>query len=1009
MFRKFVPMASVLALVLLLPCLVQAADVGKIMGTVTDATSGDAMIGANVILEGTTLGAATDMEGQYLILNVPPGVYNMVISVVGYSTARVENVIVNVDLTTIQDVQMEETVLEGQVVIVTAARPLVERNATNATRVLRLEDFQNLPMRDYTEVVATQPGVVAVGDAMHVRGGRQDEIAYYVDGVYINDLRTGEKMGDVPINSVEEISYQAGGFNAEYGFANSGVVNTTTKTGRSVYNINGEVITDSWLSQEEENLGTYSYGYNVYNMGLSGPIPGFNDKLRFFFTGERRYMEDRRPSVGMHPELVSLSQVATAEDPIDPLMYEIGDTVQIADLTQVEGPLPHNHESEWMFNGNLLFDLRPVQVKVGGHYWTSDFREYSQHRSLMEQSMKHYPTDEEHSYSMYGKVTHTVNPTTFYTANLSYHSHGTERGDGILGRKVADYGDLNDWNDNDLTVPFLVLDGTNPGDPYRFGSGVFDSISVFDDYYLNRSNSMAAKFDLTTQLLDVHEWKFGFEYRYNTLRRYSVTNPMQIAGTLGDNPPDDKDDVRAAYRAAYTDNFGYPIFFGDMGGAEVDPDNVLDSGDDGAKHPLIASAYLQDKLEISDLVLNIGLRWDMMDANDKKLDDPYDVPIDDDGFIIQDELVDTEAKHNFSPRIGIGFPVTDRTVFHAQYGKFVQQPQFSFLYTGWDYLAGQIQQGNQVDIGNPDLEPTKTTQYEVGLSQQLGENAALDVTAFYKEIRDLIVLRNRYLASPNTYPQYQNGDYGSVKGFSVNFDMRRTNRVSAHASYTLQFAGGTGSSAGGNFYVTWIGREYYPTFVAPLDFDQRHTGSLNVDIRTRADDGPMLMGGHPLGNLGLNVYWSFGSGLPYTPKRVGDTIFQARFSTAYPVAAINSAYTNWTQQMDLKLNKTFDVVGISMDAYLWVINVLGTKNPFNRKNDRFNYGLDINNTDYQGIYEATGLADDNGWLSTAEGQSWVANNGGAPAEELYSAYIDHPYNWGTPRQIRLGLRFDFNP
>jgi outer membrane receptor protein involved in Fe transport len=1008
MFRKLVPLASVLALVLLLPCLVLAGDVGKIMGTVTDSRTGAPMVGANVILEGTTLGAATDMEGQYLILNVPPGSYTMAVSVVGYSTARIENVIVNVDLTTIQDVQLEETVLEGQVVVVTAARPLVERDATNATRVLRLEDFQNMPMRDYTEVVATQPGVVAVGDAMHVRGGREDEIAYYVDGVYINDLRTGEKMGDVPINSVEEISYQAGGFNAEYGFANSGVVNTTTRTGRPTYNVNGEVITDSWLSQTEENLGAYSYGYNVYNMGVSGPVPGLNNKLRFFFTGERRYMEDRRPSVGVHPELVSLYQVATAENPIDP-MYEIGDTVQIADLTTVEGPLPHNHDSEWLFNGNLLFDLRPVQVKVGGHYWTSDFQEYSQYRSLMEEALKHYPTDEEFSYSMYGKVTHTVNPNTFYTATLSYHSHGTERGDGLLGRNIADYGDLSDWNENDLTVPFLVLDGTNPGSPYRFGSGVFDSISVFDDYYLNRSNSMGIKFDMTSQLLDVHEWKGGFEYRYNTMRRYSVTRPMQIAGTLADNPPEDDLDVRAAYRAGYTDNFGYPIYFGEMGGDPVDPSDVLDSGPDDAKHPIIASAYLQDKVEISDLVLNVGLRWDMMDANDKMMEDPYDIPLDEDGFIDQSQLIDTEAKHNFSPRIGIGFPVTDRTVFHAQFGKFVQQPQFEFLYTGWDYLAGQILQGNQVDIGNPDLEPTKTTQYEVGLSQQLGDNAALDLTAFYKEIRDLVVLRNRYLASPNTYPQYQNGDYGSVKGFSVNFNLRRTNRVAAHASYTLQFAGGTGSTSGGNFYVTWIGREYYPTFVAPLDFDQRHTGSLNLDIRTKADDGPMLMGGHPLGNMGINVYWSFGSGLPYTPKRIADTIFQARFSTAFPVAAINSAYTNWTQQMDLKLDKSVTLAGVTFDAYLWVINVLGTKNPFDRKNDRFNYGQEIGNTDYQGIYEATGLADDNGWLATPEGQAWVANNGGAPAEELYRAFIDHPYNWGTPRQIRLGLRFDFNP
>jgi len=404
----------------------------------------------------------------------------------------------------------------------------------------------------------------------------------------------------------------------------------------------------------------------------------------------------------------------------------------------------------------------------------------------------------------------------------------------------------------------------------------------------------------------------------------------------------------------------------------------------------------------------------MLDANDKRLKDPYDVTqaLDINGFIIADSLEDTEAQHNFSPRIGIGFPVTDRTVLHAQYGRFIQQPQLAYLYTGWDYLAGQILQGNQVDIGNPDLKSTKTTQYEIGLSQQVGENGALDVSAFYKEIRDLVILRNRYLAAPNTYPQYQNGDYGSVKGLTVNFDLRRVDRVSAHASYTLQFAGGTGSQAGSDWFITWISRAggYYPTNIAPLDFDQRHTGSFNFDIRTKPDDGPLLMRRHPFGKMGLNLNWSFGSGLPYTPKRIADTIFQANFSTAFPVGAINSARTDWVQQLDMKLDKSLNVAGVDFDAYVWVVNLLGTENPFSRKADRsVNYGQDINNTDYLGIFESTGLADDNGWLSTPEGQAWVRNNGGAPAEAQYRAYINHPYNWGTPRQIRLGLRFDFNP
>ena len=141
MRRKIVPLAGLLILGLLLPSLVLAGDTGKIMGTITDARTGDPMPGANVVLEGTTMGAATDRGGMFVILNVPARSYTMVVSVVGYTTTRIENVIAHVDLTTFQDVQLEETVLEGQIIVVTAARPLVERNVTNTSRILRLEDF----------------------------------------------------------------------------------------------------------------------------------------------------------------------------------------------------------------------------------------------------------------------------------------------------------------------------------------------------------------------------------------------------------------------------------------------------------------------------------------------------------------------------------------------------------------------------------------------------------------------------------------------------------------------------------------------------------------------------------------------------------------------------------------------------------------------------------------------------------------------------------------------------
>ncbi|UCE04902.1 MAG: TonB-dependent receptor, partial [bacterium] len=333
-----------------------------------------------------------------------------------------------------------------------------------------------------------------------------------------------------------------------------------------------------------------------------------------------------------------------------------------------------------------------------------------------------------------------------------------------------------------------------------------------------------------------------------------------------------------------------------------------------------------------------------------------------------------------------------------------------YLYTGWDYYGGQLAQGNQVTIGNPDLEPVTTTAYEVGFGQQIGLNSSLNITAYYKEIRDLIVLKNRIDAKPNVYPQYQNGDFGTVKGVSLNFRMRRTQRITANLNYTLQWARGTGSTAGTSFYITWIGTEYYPTFVAPLDYDQRHTISANVDFRTNPDDGPMLFGSHIFGDVGLNLLAQIGSGFPFTPKKIGETVFTARFSTAFPTAATNSHYTNWTYDLGLRLDKTIRISKMDFNVYLWITNLLDSKIPFNRRNDRGQDYFERSLADIgSGIYEATGRPDDNGFLDTVEGQKWAADNGGERAAAMYRARINMPQNWQAPRQIRFGVRFNINP
>ncbi len=975
-----------------LPATVLAGITGKIVGKVFDAQTKEPLPGANVIIKGTTFGAATDINGNYVILNVPPGTYTVSAGFIGYRTVSVQDVIVSVDLTTSRDFALPPEAVAMEEMVIVAERPLVNKNSTNETHIMTAEDIENLPLRNYAAAVATNTGVVMARNNMYVRGGRRDEVAFYVDGVYSNDLRTGQRVGEVPINSLEQINYQAGGFSAEYGFANSGVVIASSKVGGNSLKIFGEAITDEFLSETQKYLGTYSYGYNVYNLSMSGPL--FGNKVRFFGSAEKTFRRDRDPSSGVHPELkgkYTLEEINYTRSYLEDSL-KLDPAEWILPIEEKEGPLPNNALDRWALNGNLLFDFNPVRIKIGGNATIDTWNSYLHSYSLV--NRQHFPRNKAFNYSVYGKITHTLGSRTFYEATGYYTSHGSERGDPYFWRNVVDYFDKSDFNNNGLFTPYLPQDGIVPGSKIRLGSGVFTPRRPYTTYSLNRANVLGLKFDLTHQLGTVHEFKTGFEYRYNTLRRYDVGRTYQLAGIFANDP---NYDPRLAYRAAYTENYGYPVFFPNN---VVDPSNTLDQGLDGAKHPVIAAFYLQDKIELSDLVLNLGIRADYMDARDKKPIDPYRIKLKE-GKMDPAGLVDTEGNLSISPRIGLSFPVTDRTVFHAQWGKFVQQPELQYLYTGWDFFAGQLSQGNQVTVGNPDLKPVNTVSYEIGIGQQLGMNASLSITAYYKEISNLIVLKNRVNADPFVYPQYQNGDYGAVKGVSLNFRLRRTERVAGNVNYTLQYARGTGSTSDSDFYITWIGNEYYPTFLAPLDYDQRHTISVNVDFRFKPNDGPQLMGHYPFGNMGLNVLAQLGSGFPYTPKRVGDTVFGARFLTAFPVGATNSAYTNWSHSISLRLNKTVNLGNVQFDAYVWVLNVLGSKLPFNRKNNQNDFT--------SGIYEATGRPDDNGWLSTPEGQKWVEDHHGERAEALYRARVNNPYNWEAPRQIRLGLRFNINP
>jgi len=302
-------------------------------------------------------------------------------------------------------------------------------------------------------------------------------------------------------------------------------------------------------------------------------------------------------------------------------------------------------------------------------------------------------------------------------------------------------------------------------------------------------------------------------------------------------------------------------------------------------------------------------------------------------------------------------------------------------------------------IPNPNLKPERTISYELGFRQLISDNAALSITGFYKEIKDLIQSRNVGTktdpAYPNSYETYENVDFGTVKGFDIIFELRRTKNVAATLNYTLGFANGTGSDPNAQSRITWIQSEN-PKLIAPLDFDRRHVGSINIDYRLPENGGPKWGDVFIFERTGLNLLFSFTSGVPYTRSVIYNPFFGG-VTEVPPTGGINQAYTPWTTRLDFRLDRGFSVGPLNMTASIYVLNALNAKNVFGN-----GYAGGIAGT----VYRGTGQPDNSGWLSTREGQEWAALNG-PEAVSVFKARENDPSNFGIPRQIRLGLRIEY--
>jgi len=330
---------------------------------------------------------------------------------------------------------------------------------------------------------------------------------------------------------------------------------------------------------------------------------------------------------------------------------------------------------------------------------------------------------------------------------------------------------------------------------------------------------------------------------------------------------------------------------------------------DGARKPFTGAAYFQDRYERAGLVANIGLRYDYLNVNAKALKDE-NRPLGPDNILTDADLTDAKTYSRISPRIGIGFPVTDRSVLHVNWGQFYQQPNLQDLYVNYRFLQYKVTNGGYfVGFGNTNLRPERTTAYEVGIQRALNEKVRVDATAYYKDVKDLVEVTS-IPSSPKSFASYRNRDFATIKGIDIGVTMRTSNHLSGNLAYSLSSAEGTGSVSNTQRNIAWVGTET-PKQTAPLDFDQRHKISMNLDWRLGKGEGPRWHAWRILENTGINLLYNVASGTPYTPTKVYNEVTLAAVASE-PSGPLNSRYGPWTSNLDLKATRGFHLGSLNM-------------------------------------------------------------------------------------------------
>jgi hypothetical protein len=1014
---------SITFLVILLTASNLYSQTGKIQGFVRDASTGEALIGVNILIEGTTQGAATNLEGFYAILNVRPGQYSLRASMIGYATQTIANLEVNTGLTTEANFQLTDQTITTEEIVVIAQTPIIQKDVSANIINITAQDIENLPVTSITSVISLQAGILSGTDGPLIRGSSADQTAFVVNGITLRDERDNTPYTGISYTSVEEIQVQTGGFTAEYGNLRAGLINVVTKEGsKDRYNFSfigryrpagpkhfGDAPhspNSYWIRPYIDPAvawtGTTNGAWDAYTQAQYQEFRGWNKVSEELLSNnnpdddltpeaaQKLFLWQHRKNASIQRPDYDVDMNLNGPVPGGRLLGNLRFAFSIRDVEEMYYiPLSRDSYREYNYALRLTSDIgQGMKFSIDGMIgqqsgtgssrsggpgiFRSDFGIASQidirsGASFLDSRVfaTDYWAPSTIQTNMQGaKFTHVLSPQTFYEVLVSRIAFEYDTNPGRARDLTRQYPIGNSLFDE---APFGVYSGTSAG----IGSSMNMGLGFSNSRDSSKLTTYTSKVDLSSQLDRYNFLKTGFEFIYTDNNvNYALVEP-----SLPSN------NAQSVWRT----------------------------------FPVRGALYIQDKLEFEGMIANLGIRFDYSDPGSDWYElGPYDRALS--GSLSQgiDTLaakVPIEKQFDISPRLGVAFPISINSKLFFNYGHSRSMPLPEQL-----FLLRRNAGTNIVErIANPSNPLPKTIQYELGYEHNLFDELLVRVMGYYKDVTDetrLVRYTNRnssvdyFIPEPNRYQD--------TRGFEITLSKNRGYWFRGFINYTYEVTSAGFFGLPRYFENPALQRDVERN-TANFEQDKpvpRPYARANIDFFTPSDLGPELGGVRLLGDWIINIIGSWRAGTYFSWTGPGAT------RPGYQ----NNIQWNDFYNFDMRFSKRLPLGPVAMDLFVDITNL------FNIKFMDFRGGF-VDGRDWDAYMTSLHLPDDiagqfqygnipgndkPGDVRTGPYIPWDENASEAQKEEWRKnkSYIDMPNlpyaAFLNLRDIYWGLKFSVN-